>query len=70
MELAPSETRPPTWERMLVLFGMRKMTDEEYLERMKEKRDYAVRRIAELEAEEVQQEAEPPESDEQPKTTS
>ena len=37
------------------LFGMRKMSDEEYLRKMIEKRDQALQRIAELEALEAEE---------------
>ena len=41
----------PVWERLLVVFGIRKMSSEEYLVKLKKQRDTALNRIRELEEE-------------------
>ncbi|KAJ3531098.1 hypothetical protein NM688_g7621 [Phlebia brevispora] len=58
LPVTPAEPPRPLWERTLGLFGMRKMSDEEYLAKMREKREQALQKIAELEAEEARQRTE------------
>ncbi|KAF9819788.1 hypothetical protein IEO21_01879 [Rhodonia placenta] len=51
----PIEPRKSFIERMLVTMGFHQVTDEEFLEKLKFKRDYALRRIEELEQERAQE---------------
>ncbi|TFK55067.1 hypothetical protein OE88DRAFT_1653703 [Heliocybe sulcata] len=44
-----SEPRKPAWERFIGLFGLSKITDDQYLERLKEERDAYIKRIRMLE---------------------
>jgi len=46
-----SDSPRPAFERILSMLGFHRMSNEEYLERLKEKRDGYLRRIAELEQE-------------------
>ena len=48
-----TEITPSIWERLLHVFGVHKMSTEEYLVKLRKQRADALRRIAELEAEEA-----------------
>lgn len=48
---SPSVERVPWTDRVFSLFGLQKVSDEEYLARLKRDRDAHLRRIAELEKE-------------------
>ncbi|KAF8635498.1 hypothetical protein AX17_003888 [Amanita inopinata Kibby_2008] len=50
-ELFTPEPSPPFMQRMMSTIGIQKISDDEYLERMKKMREIHLRRIAELEKE-------------------
>ena len=47
--ISATEPSPTIMQRITHAMGIRKMTEDEYLERMKKTRDHHIRRIAELE---------------------
>ena len=61
LDSKPSTPSRPLRERLLLLLGIHRMSTEEYLMKLKKQREEALRRIAELEAEEAASATEQPE---------
>jgi len=57
----PPVPKQPLFDRMIHALGLKKLSDEEYIAQMKEKRAAYLRRIAKLEAQLEDKNSEPPE---------
>ena len=66
-EFVDRPTKPPTWQRLLSLMGVHKLSDEERIEQLKNQRDTLLDRIAVLEEEERRRQAETPSENEEGK---